>query len=568
MLLFLGALIYLDSFKLVSIRQVAGAMATGALAACLSYPLNAFTLDHLTVSFLAYSRYVSPWFEESLKAGVLVYLIRTRRVGLLVDGAIVGSPRHRLRAGREPVLPRVAAGGAVRGSGDPGSRYGNHAWRRHGMFAVVSVALFERRQDSWLSVFVPGLVAAVTLHSAHNHLLFRPILATLITLLALPGIIYFVFQRSEQSLREWLESDLDSDLQLLESINSGDFSATHAGTYLHSLKESFRGEVVADMLCYVRLHLELALRAKGILLMRAGRLLSHRSSNPAPRAKFDELRYLERSIGRTGKRAMKPFMHLECAGPLADPHAQPMTVNRLRATSRAIDVAERRNSCRGAIRAAGRRWDRASGAARREVAEDDADPRRNTKEIRLILGSNRNGTWITLDSDRQRRRRRRCRSPRRRRSTTASTRNCSRMSRWRGAEGQADADLAGPLGHRTSMMFMMPMPPTMQADTAAIPASRKRAICVVSLLRGEKPACDPTIGEVVVAPWWQPVNPSQAARSTVDHPPARALSRAPPPPQSFCNAIVARDAVPRCLDRDVDVCLSGFARSSTAPFIA
>ena len=32
--------------------------------------------------------------------------------------------------------------------------------------------------------------------------------------------------------------------------------------------------------------------------------------DPDARAKFDELRYLERSIGRTGRRAMQPFLHL------------------------------------------------------------------------------------------------------------------------------------------------------------------------------------------------------------------------------------------------------------------
>ena len=307
-LLFLGALIYLDSFKLVRVRLVAGAMAAGALAACLSYPLNAFTLDHLTVSFPMYSRYVSPWFEESLKAGALVYLIRTRRVGLLVDGAIVGFAigtgfalvENLYYLASRPEAPFAVQ--VIRGLGTAIMHGGATA-----MFAVVSVALFERRQDSWLSVFVPGLVAAVTLHSAHNHLLFRPILATLITLLALPGIIYFVFQRSEQSLREWLESDLDSDLQLLESINSGDFSATHAGTYLHSLKESFRGEVVADMLCYVRLHLELALRAKGILLLRDSGIEAP-PLDEETRSKLVELVYLEASLGRTGQLALRPLV--------------------------------------------------------------------------------------------------------------------------------------------------------------------------------------------------------------------------------------------------------------------
>ena len=40
--------------------------------------------------FEAYSRYVSPWIEEALKAAVLMVLIRTRRVGLPVDAAIAG----------------------------------------------------------------------------------------------------------------------------------------------------------------------------------------------------------------------------------------------------------------------------------------------------------------------------------------------------------------------------------------------------------------------------------------------------------------------------------------------
>ena len=33
---------------------------------------------------------MSPWLEESLKAALIVYLIRTRRVGMLVDASIYG----------------------------------------------------------------------------------------------------------------------------------------------------------------------------------------------------------------------------------------------------------------------------------------------------------------------------------------------------------------------------------------------------------------------------------------------------------------------------------------------
>jgi len=76
--------------------------------------------------------------------------------------------------------------------------------------------------------------------------------------------------------------------------------------YLQSLKERFRGEVVVDMLCLLRLHLELSLRAKGLLMMReAGFAVALDATD---KAKLEELTFLERSIGATGKLAMAPFL--------------------------------------------------------------------------------------------------------------------------------------------------------------------------------------------------------------------------------------------------------------------
>jgi hypothetical protein len=100
---------------------------------------------------------------------------------------------------------------------------------------------------------------------------------------------------------------LDADAELLRLMQSGEFSQSRAGSYLQSLRDRFRGEVLADMLCYLRLHVELSIKAKGVLLMRES------GFNVPPdaevRAKFDELRYLERSIGATGKLAIMPFLH-------------------------------------------------------------------------------------------------------------------------------------------------------------------------------------------------------------------------------------------------------------------
>jgi len=308
-LLFLAALVYFDSFKLVRRRAVVIAMAVGALAAGASYLLNGALLGLLRVEFITYSRYVSPLIEEPLKALVLVYLIRTRRVGTLVDAAIQGFAIGSGFALVENLYYLAARPDAhlaveiIRGFGTAIMHGGATA-----LFAIVSVALAEQKPETGVSAFLPGLLAAVALHSAFNHLLARPVLATLGILVVLPPLMQYVFQRSEASLRDWLEADMDSDIELLELINSGEFSQSHAGKYLHSLRESMRGEVVADLLCYMRLHVELALRAKGVLLMRESGLEA--PIDAETREKLAEMQYLEGSIGRTGQLAVRPVLKM------------------------------------------------------------------------------------------------------------------------------------------------------------------------------------------------------------------------------------------------------------------
>ena len=116
-----------------------------------------------------------------------------------------------------------------------------------------------------------------------------------------------MFERCERALRPWLESGVDSDVHLLDSINSGGFPDTHAGRLLPALRVRCRGEVVADMLCYLRLHVELALRAKGQLLLRESGF-AEQPLDDDTRAQIAELLYLERSIGKTGQLALRPLV--------------------------------------------------------------------------------------------------------------------------------------------------------------------------------------------------------------------------------------------------------------------
>ncbi|MEI6738532.1 MAG: hypothetical protein WCL29_08655, partial [Pseudomonadota bacterium] len=96
--------------------------------------------------------------------------------------------------------------------------------------------------------------------------------------------------------------------EMLDLINSGRLTDSPIGIYLHTLKDKFKGPIVADIVCYLRLHTELALRAKGILMMRENGF--DVPVDEATKAKFVEIDYLESSIGKTGLMAIQPMLHM------------------------------------------------------------------------------------------------------------------------------------------------------------------------------------------------------------------------------------------------------------------
>jgi hypothetical protein len=101
---FLGALLYLDSYKLVKLKAVIAIVACGALVAGACYLVNARLLGVLGLDLVPFSRYVSPITEELLKGLVIVALIRAHRIGFLVDAAIRIRRRHRIRLVEAPHL--------------------------------------------------------------------------------------------------------------------------------------------------------------------------------------------------------------------------------------------------------------------------------------------------------------------------------------------------------------------------------------------------------------------------------------------------------------------------------
>ena len=268
-LTFLAALLYLDSYKLLRLRAVVAVVVCGALAAAASYVTNAAILNALNMDLPAFSRYVAPLVEECWKGLIVVVLIRTHRIGFLVDAAIFGFAAGTGFAMVENMyflgtIPDAAIGTwIVRGLGTAIMHGGATA-----LFAVIGLTMFERVKWHSLAAFLPGLGLATALHSGFNHLSDSPRLATLATFLIVPLLSYVVFERSERATSDSLGTGFDADTEMLALINSGHLAESPLGRYLHALKDKFNGPVVADVLCYLRLHTELALRAKGILMMR------------------------------------------------------------------------------------------------------------------------------------------------------------------------------------------------------------------------------------------------------------------------------------------------------------
>ncbi|MEE8464251.1 MAG: PrsW family glutamic-type intramembrane protease [Gammaproteobacteria bacterium] len=309
-IIFLVTLLYMDSYKLVSMRAIIRVIGIGGLLVILAYFVGSGILDSTQMARVDYSLYVAPVLEELLKASVIVVLIRTSRIGFLVDAAIFGFAVGTGFALIENLYYLQTLDSAnigvwiVRGFGTAIMHGGATA-----IFAILSQALTERSIGINPLKYLPGLALAVALHSLYNHFLISPIQSTMLILLVLPPVLYVIYLQSSRSMHDWLQLDFDADAGLLEQINSSEFSESSIGRYLGELTKKFKGPVVVDMLCYLRLYTELALRAKGVLMMRENGF--DEPVGERTRAKFEEMRFLEKSIGKTGRMAMRPFLHMD-----------------------------------------------------------------------------------------------------------------------------------------------------------------------------------------------------------------------------------------------------------------
>lgn len=304
-LVFLFVLFLMDSFRLVRKRRVLGALAVGVAAGFVSYIVNSSLLGMLKWQVMTYAVFLAPVVEEIAKGVYQAWMIQTRRTGFLVDAAILAFAtgagfavaENLFYLGHLPDAPLFVW--FIRGFGTAVMHGGATA-----VFAIITRALIQDRSAWSLRVWGPGWVLATGLHMSFNRMMTHPVGSTVVILVVMVVTMVIVYRLSESRLRRWLGSGFDRDTELLALMNEGKVRETPLGLYLVSLRDTFRPDTVADMLCLLRLQVELSIRAKGMLVLREQGL--EVSADPEIEGNLAEVRYLEGAIGKTGQMALRP----------------------------------------------------------------------------------------------------------------------------------------------------------------------------------------------------------------------------------------------------------------------
>jgi RsiW-degrading membrane proteinase PrsW (M82 family) len=303
---FLVLLWLMDSFRLVRPPSIVAALVYGLAAAAVVLWFHEWLIEttHIPASIL--SRYVAPVTEESAKAAFVVLLVATARIGFLVDAAVIGFAVGTGFALLESLgyvrsIPEASLMvWIVRGFGTAMLHGGTTA-----VAAMLVKTSADRQRDRLARACLPGVAAAIAIHSLFNHRLLPAVAQMLVLLTALPLVMLWVFARSERATREWIGAGLDLDLELLALVASEHFAVTQFARYLNELRARMPGPVVADMFCLLRLELELSIQAKAMLLARQAGVEIPLDEDLE--ASLEERNYLLQSIGTVGRLALKPL---------------------------------------------------------------------------------------------------------------------------------------------------------------------------------------------------------------------------------------------------------------------
>lgn len=312
----------IDHFALISIKRLVQLVLTGMLAALACFELFRFT-DRIIPD--NWSDFLHPIIEELVKSIPLMVLAFRKRIAFFIDSVICGAAVGGGFSFLENIFYLVMGDGVDMSTGL--FRGLEVALIHMGCSAIIAAGLMmtvrqkerihSRTPMGWNDIIkTTGLfVAALFMHIFHNMFHFPPIMQFFWVLAVTVGMIACVYFHDIDMTHRWLDRGLDMQINLLRSISDGQLLNTPTGVFLESIKESFAPNVYFDIICYVRLQIELSIAAKT-------RFMLHEVGMDEPMAadkkeltlsQFVELSELEKNIGPSAKMTIAPIVKLSPA---------------------------------------------------------------------------------------------------------------------------------------------------------------------------------------------------------------------------------------------------------------
>jgi RsiW-degrading membrane proteinase PrsW (M82 family) len=312
----------IDHFALISIKRLLLLALIGMLTALACFGL--FLLTDRVISGKS-ADIIHPVIEELVKSIPLLILAFRKRIAFFIDsvicGAAVGGGFSFLENTFYLVLGDSVdlSTGLFRGLEVALIHMGCSAIIAAGM--MMAVRQTERKRSRMpmstndIIKTTALFVVALAFHVFHNTFQFTPIMQFFWVLAVMIGMIAVVYFYDIDMTHRWLDKGLDMQINLLRSIEGGHLLNTPTGTFLESVKELFPPNVYFDIICYVRLQIELSVAAKT-------RFMLHEVGMDEPMeadkkeltlSQFVELGELEKNIGPSAKMTIAPIVKLSPA---------------------------------------------------------------------------------------------------------------------------------------------------------------------------------------------------------------------------------------------------------------
>jgi RsiW-degrading membrane proteinase PrsW (M82 family) len=313
-LVMLAVFVWLDAFKLMSLREVLALLFLGAIGAFATWPVSGRLLDTLPIGFSLYSRFVAPWIEEAIKAALMILLFRMNRIGYKLDAVISG---FAIGAGFSVVeniiyltiFPHYGTGTwLVRGFGTAimhGTTLAVLASIAH-EFAERETRAAAAEFDFNLMWFVPGYGVAVALHMAFNQFPDRPMIAMMGAILIAPIALIAILNLGTAEAQRWLADECAEHRAQIESLRAGRWPDGAAGQKIAALAERLDTESAKRVRRFWELQAWLVAEAEETMMEEAAGDAEFDAS--AVRAAITELEGLKRALGRSTFAAMQALL--------------------------------------------------------------------------------------------------------------------------------------------------------------------------------------------------------------------------------------------------------------------